>query len=170
MTHVRRLYAPERWLVRMERALARLGDRCGPLLVQLSPRQPRDDARLAWFLEHVPPGLRVAVELRHPSWHCEPVFALLARHGAAYCVMSGAGLPCVLRATARTVYVRLHGPDPHHLYAGSYPEQDLRWWAARLREWHAHGHEVFAYFNNDGGGNAVRDAAALRRLLADLGA
>ena len=56
--------------------------------------------------------MRVAVEFRHPSWHDDEVFALLERHGAAYCVMSGARLPCVLRATAPFVYVRLHGPDP----------------------------------------------------------
>jgi phosphopantothenoylcysteine decarboxylase/phosphopantothenate--cysteine ligase len=90
------------------------------------------------------------------------VFTLLARHGAAYCVMSGAGLPCVLRATARHVYVRLHGPDPHHLYAGSYGEADLRWWAARIAEWARAGHDVHAYFNNDGEGHAVRNAARLR--------
>lgn len=165
LTHVRRLYGPERWIARIAGALARLGDRRGPLLVQLSPRLPVDEARLDWFLARLPPGLDVAVEARHPSWHRESVFALLARHGAAYCVMSGAGLPCVLRATARTVYVRLHGPDPHHLYAGSYPEPDLRWWAARLGEWRAAGHDVYAYFNNDGEGHAVRNAARLRELV-----
>jgi uncharacterized protein YecE (DUF72 family) len=61
--------------------------------------------------------------------------------------------------------VRLHGPDRHHLYAGSYSQADLSWWAARIREWDAAGRDVFAYFNNDGDANAVRDARALRRLL-----
>ena len=69
------------------------------------------------------------MEFRHPSWHCEEIFALLAAHRAAYCVMSGASLPCVLRATTDFVYARMHGPDPGHLYAGSYPDADLRWWA-----------------------------------------
>src|SRR3712207_9351822 len=80
----------------------------------------------------------------------DPVLELLQRHGAAYCVMSGAQLPCVLRATAPFVYVRLHGPDHEHLYAGSYSDDDLRWWADRIREWDASGRDVFAYFNNDG--------------------
>ena len=80
--------------------------------------------------------------------------------------MSGAGLPCVLRATAPFVYVRLHGPDGRHLYGGSYSDDDLRWWAARAREWEAQGRDVLVYFNNDGGGNAVRNAARLERLLA----
>jgi uncharacterized protein YecE (DUF72 family) len=76
--------------------------------------------------------MRVAVEFRHPSWHCDEVFALLAAHRAAYCVMSGASLPCVLHATTDFVYVRMHGPDPEHLYAGSYPDADLGWWAMRI--------------------------------------
>ena len=165
LTHVQRLWSPERWLARIERGLARLGRRRGVLLVQLSPAFAADHARLGYFLSCVPAGLHVAVEMRHPSWHTESVFALLEQHGAAYCVMSGAGLPCVLRATARFVYVRLHGPDPHHLYAGSYPEQDLRWWAERVREWEASGRDVLLYFNNDGEGNAVRNAATLREMV-----
>ncbi len=165
LTHVGRLFRPEAWIARVAGGLARLGPRRGPLLVQLSPRFPPDHARLAWFLAHVPPWLRVAVELRHPAWHTEETLALLARHRAAYCVMSGAGLPCVLRATTDFVYARLHGPDPHHLYGGSYSEADLRWWADRVGEWSASGRDVFVYFNNDGDGNAVRNAARLRALV-----
>ena len=167
LTHVQRLYAPERWLTRVTAGLSRLGTRRGVLLVQLSPALAVDHARLEYFLAQVPAGLRVAVELRHASWHQESVFQLLERHGAAYCVMSGAGLPCVLRATAGFVYVRLHGPDPHHLYAGSYSDHDLRWWAARVHEWAAAGRDVFVYFNNDGEGNAVRNARTLRWYVGE---
>jgi uncharacterized protein YecE (DUF72 family) len=106
------------------------------------------------------------VEFRHPSWVDEDVFSLLERRGAAYCVMSGAGLPCILRATAPLVYVRLHGPDDQQLYAGSYSPEAISWWADRMREWRAQGRDVFAYFNNDLGGNAVRDAWALRAALS----
>ena len=132
--------------------------------MQLPPTQARDDARLDFFLGLLPDWMRVAVEFRHPSWHDEAVYALLERHGAAYCVMSGAGLPCVLRATAPFVYVRLHGPDDAHLYAGSYPDADLRWWADRIGEWTRDGRDVYAYFNNDGHGHAVRNAETLRAL------
>ncbi len=135
------------------------------LLVQLGPSQARDDTRLDYFLAQVPDWIRVAVEFRHPSWHCEEIFELLAKHRAAYCVMSGAGLPCVLRATTDFVYVRMHGPDPGHLYAGSYPDADLRWWADRIGEWGRAGQDVFVYFNNDGEANAVRNAWTLRALL-----
>ena len=71
----------------------------------------------------------------------------------------------MLRATTDFVYVRMHGPDHKHLYAGSYPDADLRWWAMRIGEWDRAGQDVFVYFNNDGAANAVRNARALRVLL-----
>jgi uncharacterized protein YecE (DUF72 family) len=134
------------------------------LLVQLPPDLERDDDRLDYFLRCLPEWMRVAVEFRHHSWAVDPVFDLLSRNQATYVVMSGAGLPCVLRATSATVYLRLHGPDHGHLYAGSYGEADLCWWADRIREWHRQRLDVFAYFNNDGYGHAVTNARRLRTL------
>lgn len=165
LTHAKRLYAPELWVERMTSCWHELAGKRGVLLVQLAPGHARDDARLAYFLGLLPAWLRVAVEFRHPSWHHEDVFALLEGCGAAYCVMSGARLPCILRATAPFVYIRLHGPDPNHLYGGSYSDADLAWWGDRAREWTAAGKEVFVYFNNDGHGHAVRNAHTLRQLL-----
>ena len=165
LTHVKRLYGPEPWLARIKGGVSRLGPNRGVLLVQLPPGATIDEARLAYFLAQVPPALKVAVEFRNPSWNTEAVFQLLERHGAAYCVMSGARLPCVLRATAPFVYARLHGPDTQSLYAGSYSDDDLRWWSDRIREWDAQGRDVFVYFNNDGEGHAVRNALTLKRLV-----
>jgi uncharacterized protein YecE (DUF72 family) len=166
LTHFARLLHPEQWLERITRGVALLHENLGVLLVQLPPKMACDYPRLEYFLEQVPPWLRVAVEFRHPSWHTEEIFELMEQKGAAYCIMSGANLPCILRATAPFVYVRLHGPDPHYLYGGSYSDDDLRWWAERMREWQAAGRDVFAYFNNDWGGNALRNADTLKALLA----
>ena len=165
LTHAKRLYAPEAWVDRIARSWHELGGKRGALLVQLPPTMERDDARLAHFLGALPEWMRVAVEFRHPSWHDDGVFRLLEQHRAAYCVMSGARLPCILRATTDIVYLRLHGPDHDHLYGGSYSDADLAWWADRCREWEAGGAEVYAYFNNDGDGNAVRNASTLQHLL-----
>jgi uncharacterized protein YecE (DUF72 family) len=165
LTHGRQLYGPEPWIERLRDGWHELGDRRAVLLVQLPPGQPRDDARLEYFLRLIPPWMRLAVEFRHPSWHHDDVLALLEAHGAAYCVMSGANLPCLLRVTAGFVYARLHGPDHQHLYAGSYSDADLRWWADRCREWADAGRDVFIYFNNDGDANAVRNARALAALV-----
>jgi uncharacterized protein YecE (DUF72 family) len=165
LTHARRLYQPEPWLDRIRAGWHELGGARAVLLVQLGPGQPRDDLRLSYFLQLIPEWLRVAVEFRHLSWHCEDVYRLLETHRAAYCVLSGARLPCVLRVTTDFAYVRLHGPDHQHLYAGSYRDADLGWWAERIREWQARGPDVFVYFNNDGQANAVRNARTLCRIL-----
>lgn len=165
LTHSKRLYSPEEWLGRIHQGFIRLKEKLGVFLVQLSPRFEYDYARLHYFLEQLPGGIRVAIEFRHPSWHQEAVFELLERYGAAYCIMSGAYLPCILRVTAQFAYVRLHGPDHHHLYAGSYSDENLYWWADRIREWTYMGRDVFAYFNNDGFGNAVRNADRLKSIL-----
>ena len=161
LTHAKRLYAPEVWADRIAACWHELGDKRAILLVQLPPAMGRDDARLDYFLSALPDWIRVAVEFRHDSWIADAVFGILERHGAAYCVMSGAHLPCVLRSTAPFVYVRMHGPDHGNLYGGSYSEADLDWWAERIREWQGGGRDVFVYFNNDGGGNAVRNANSL---------
>jgi uncharacterized protein YecE (DUF72 family) len=167
LTHAKKLHSPEVWAHRIAASWHELGDKRAALLVQLAPNHPRDDLRLDYFLQQLPPWIQVAVEFRHPSWHHDDVFALLTRHNAAYCVMSGAELPCILRVTASFAYLRLHGPDHHHLYGGSYSDDDLAWWAERIREWDRAGKDVYAYFNNDGAGSAVRNAWTLSNLLAN---
>ena len=170
LTHGRRLKDPEAWIERMVPGLRALGEHRGALLVQLPAALERDDERLEHFLAALPPDVRVAVEVRHPSWFTPPVYELLERRGAALCVVSGAGVPCDPRTTAPFAYVRWHGPDQAPTYAGSYSDAELAGWARRLAGWAAAGTDVYAYFNNDIGGHAVHDARRLRRLLADAGA
>src|SRR3712207_5349776 len=116
LTHAKRLSAPEVWVERLVSCWRLLADRRGVLLVKLPPQLARDDRRLEHFLGLFPDWVLLAIEFRHLSWLDDNVFDILSRYGAAYVVMSGAGLPCVLKATAPFVYVRMHGPDPDHLY------------------------------------------------------
>jgi uncharacterized protein YecE (DUF72 family) len=167
LTQFRKLNEPALWLERMEAGLSHLGEKRGVTLYQLPPHFPRDLERLDRFLCVIPRGHRVAVEFRHPSWEVEETYSILERHSAAYCVTSGAHLPCVLRSTTAFVFVRLHGPDHQHMYAGSYSEDDLRWWSDRLTEWRSMGRDIYAYFNNDGHGHAVRNALRLRELTGE---
>ncbi|HWT32473.1 MAG TPA: DUF72 domain-containing protein [Microbacterium sp.] len=164
LTHARRLRDPEVWMPRLAEGMEALGDRAGFLLFQLPATVERDDERLDTLLRALPAGVRTAVELRHPSWNSEDVFALLERRNTTYCIMSGAGMPCVPRATTGDVYLRFHGPGPQ-LYTGSYPDAELRRWADRIGHWRG-SHGIVAYFNNDGAGAAVRDARRLRELVA----
>ena len=166
-SHYDPLGDPEGDLARMAPGLTALGKHRGVLLVQTPERFACDLAKLDAFGRAVPAWLKAAVELRHPSWDIPETYAILERHGIGYCVISGAKLPCILRATAPFVYVRFHGPDPEHLYAGSYSDQDLIWWRDRIREWLGQGRDVFGYFNNDGYGYALENADRLIALLRE---
>ena len=165
LTHFRRLREPEPWVERFERAWRALGDRAEALLVQLHPGLERDDDLLDHFLSVMPDHIRVAVEFRHPTWHHDAVLDLLERRHASYVVTSGAQQPCIPRATAALVYVRLHGPDDQPTYAGSYSDEALQWFADRIGGWRAQGRDVVVYFNNDLGGHAVRNARTLRTMV-----
>jgi uncharacterized protein YecE (DUF72 family) len=167
LTHFRRLKSPEPWIERFERCWQALGDHREMLLVQLHPELQRDDGRLDHFLSRMPDWIRVAMELRHPSWDHPQVYDLLERHRAAYVVMSGAGLRRILRATTDVAYIRMHGPA-EAMYQGSYSDDELRWWADRITEWHHEGRKVLIYFNNDPHGHAVRNARRLRTLISPM--
>jgi len=167
LSHGRRLNDPEgAWAERLAAAMRALGDRAGVVLVQLPGDLERDDARLGTFLARMPGDVKVAMELRHPSWDDDAVAAVLEKHGAAYVVTHGTGLHTVLRATAPFVYCRWHGPTDSPLYAGRYSPEELETWAGRVTRWHEEGREVWGYFDNDGSGFAPENA---RELLALLG-
>jgi uncharacterized protein YecE (DUF72 family) len=165
LTHARRLHATPEWMQRIGAGLDALGERSGPLLVQLPPALERDDELLATFLAALPVRARPAVEFRHPSWHDDEVAAVLEHYGAAACIVSGPGMETIESVTAPFVYVRMHGPEDAPMYAGAYGPAALDRWAERVRGWARDGREVFVYFNNDLGGHAVRDARWLRDAL-----
>ena len=68
-------------------------------------------------------------------------------------------------ATAPFVYFRFHGPEA--MFASSYPDQQLSEWSRPIRAFLKGGTDVYAYFNNDVGGNALRNARALRKMVLD---
>jgi uncharacterized protein YecE (DUF72 family) len=164
-THMKRLKDPEATLGRFLGALRPLGPALGPILAQLPPRWRADPARLAAFLAAAPRDLRLAVEVRDPSWLCEPVYAVLRARGAALCLHDL--IPEHPRVvTADFVYLRFHG-DPLRI---GYTAARLAAEARRVRAWLRQGLDVFAFFNNDAGGHAVRDAIALLGSLTRAGA
>lgn len=165
-SHRKKLRDPETWLPKHLERASRLGDHLGPTLVQLPPRWKRNVQRLEEFLVAATPNaMRWAVELRDPTWLHDDVFEVLRRHAVALCVHDL--LPShPFELTADWTYVRFHGPDAiAHPYHGAYGAGRLRAWADRLRPLLDEGRDVYAYFNNDWDGHAVRDAAVLRDQL-----
>lgn len=162
LTHVRRLATPREPVGRLVRAASGLGDRLGVVLLQLPPTLPRDDARLRDTLARFPPGLRVAVEPRHPSWFDDPVYALLERADAALCLTDRRSRPGPLVRTASWCYVRLH--EGRASPAPCYGRTALQGWVDRIAALHGDEADGFVYFNNDPQACAPRNAGTFRRL------
>ena len=165
LTHMKKLKDPEEPLERLFTRMRPLGPLLGPVLYQLPPRWKLDRARLEHFLQALPRKGRHVLEVREPSWYADDVLEMLQRYGVALCLHDMRG-----SATGRTrvgpfVYVRFHGATGH--YDGGYPEDRLRSWAEWLTEQRNAGADVYAYFNNDIGGHAPRDAVTLRRLMEE---
>lgn len=158
LTHVKRLKEPEEPVQRFLRHAAPLGDKIGPLLVQLPPDLAADVARLERVLELFPEGVRVAVEFRHQSWFTDEVRKVLESHGAALCLADRRSkLLTPPWQTADWGYVRLHegtaSPRP------CYGRTALASWGRRIAGMWGAESDVYVFFNNDPLGCAVRDAA-----------
>lgn len=162
ITHMKKLTAPERTLPPLLSSTLALQDRGGPILFQLPPRWRVDVDRLRAFVEALPRERAFAFELRDPSWHIAPVVDLLSAHKVAFCVFDLGGRRSPRVVTADFAYVRLHGP--HVPYSGEYGATALREWAAWLRGLALRA--AYVYLDNDEAGYAVRDAIALKDMLA----
>jgi uncharacterized protein YecE (DUF72 family) len=134
------------------------------VLYQLPPGWPVNVDRLNTFLG-VLPGHRQVIEFRDPTWYRDDVFESLERHSVALCLHDMTGAVPPRRVTASFVYVRFHGTEK---YGGRYADDTLARWAVWLGDQRARGHAVYAYFNNDRGGHAPRDADRLRARLERL--
>ncbi|WP_051734646.1 MULTISPECIES: DUF72 domain-containing protein [Streptomyces] len=164
LTHVKRLREPAEPVHRLMAHAASLGDRLGPVLLQLPPALRADPAALDACLACFPAGTRVAVEARHESWWTQDVRSVLTDRGAALCWADRGSRPVTpLWRTADWGYVRFH--EGRARPAPRYGRTALHTWAARIADTWPAGADVFAYFNNDSGGAAVADARAFIRLV-----
>src|SRR5204863_8935129 len=93
-------------------ALAPLGERMGPLLVQMPAEFERDRGTvgvLDRFLAAAPDRVRLAVEFRHPSWHHAEIYDLLRTRRAALAWTEWRELPRVTEVTTDLLYLRWLG-------------------------------------------------------------
>jgi uncharacterized protein YecE (DUF72 family) len=164
LTHLRHLREPAQPLMRLWSRADKLGEHLGPMLYQLPPRWGMDLDRLAMFLDAVPDARPQAIEFRDVSWYVPSVLELLERGPVALCLHDMRGSAPPPAPVGPLVYVRFHGPTGR--YRGSYSPQFLTAWADRLVEWATEGRPVYAYFNNDADGHALKDAVRLHELVA----
>jgi uncharacterized protein YecE (DUF72 family) len=165
LTHVRRLSDLEDGVERFyERVEPLVGTpKMGPVLWQLPANFHRDDERLRQALAALPAG-RHAFEFRHESWFTPEVYDLLRAEGAALVIGDHPERPFQAHElSADWTFLRFHyGSRGRN---GNYSESELEQWAARIDDWRRRA-DVYAYFNNDWRGYAVKNGLWLRQRLA----
>ena len=134
-----------------------LGKRIGPVLVQIPHTATADRIALNEFLRSVPEGIRLALELRHPSWQTEAVLRVLSAHNAAMVLADHGGGPPRLELTADFAYVRIRRDDD--------AEDIWSRWAERLAMLTRRGVDVYAFLKHDRKGMALERARRLAMLL-----
>lgn len=169
ITHERRLTGAEGLLDGFLDQVGGLGDRLGPLLVQLPPSLGFAGEVAEGFFA----GLRqrfgglVACEPRHATWFTEEADALLTgfRVGRVAADPAPVAAAAVPGGWAGLVYHRLHGSP--RMYYSAYGAEALE---LRAQELAAAGAGVAAWciFDNTADGEAVGNALELRRRVAGM--
>jgi uncharacterized protein YecE (DUF72 family) len=165
LTHIKRLTDMESGVARFYERIEPLvqSGKLGPVLWQLPATFRRNDERLASALEHLPHG-RHCFEFRHESWFEDDVYALLRQRGVALVIGDNPTRPFQTHElTADWTFIRFH--YGHRGRNGNYSERELEEWRRRIAAWRARV-DVYAYFNNDWEGYAVKNAVWLRSRLS----
>jgi len=175
ITHERRLRDCRAELTTFLLRAELLGEKLGPLLVQLPPDfTRRSEDALRRFVPDLPADFRFVVEFRAPGWFDPDVVAFLADYEVELAVSVGpwrdtaAALELVPRVGSTIAYVRWMG-EVRHRYGLRRVEAErnaeLDAWASALSEVAAAGRVVWAFFNNDWQGHSPASARALQRRL-----
>jgi len=164
LTHGKRLKMLPEYIERFYERLEALtrAEKIGPTLWQLPENFHRDDERLLGALQALPAG-RHAFEFRHDSWFAKDVYALLREHGAALVIGDDPSRPFQsLERTTDWTYVRFHRGNRGR--GGNYSRAEIEAWARRIAQWRRRT-EIYAYYNIDCEGYALRNARVLKDRL-----
>ena len=161
ITHVKRFSGTKRLVQDFSYIADLLGPRMGCFLFQLPPSFHFTSSRLRSVLSQLDPRRRNVVEFRHRSWWNEEAYRACRDANAIFCSCSGPRLPDELVKTHDEVYLRFHGTT--RWYRHDYTKEELAVWAKRVEE--SGVSRVWAYFNNDREGYAIRNAKEFLRQL-----
>lgn len=135
-------------------AMALLGDKLGPLLLQFPYQfKPDQQSTLADFLAALPRDFRYAVEVRHRGWLNDAFFDLLTQHRVALALADYAYMPKLDRATTDFVYIRWLGnrkdiPDDHYESVRINRDKELDRWSDLISQFLEKGVTVWGFANN----------------------
>lgn len=160
ITHIKRLKDVSEPLERFYERVALLKNTLGPILYQLPPSLHKDLDLLGSFIKLLPGNWPAVFEFRHKSWYTDDTFELLRKLRAGFCIHDMPGKESPRVVTGDIIYIRFHGTTGR--YAGNYPKSALQDWTQWLKDQAKKARGIYAYFNNDIGGHAIKNATMLR--------
>lgn len=171
ITHEKRLCDCEDELEAFVDDVGELGNKLGPLLMQLPPSLAWDETITRGFFTilRAAHGGAVVCEPRHVSWFGDESARQLAEFG----IGRVAADPSVVAAAAvpggdlETCYFRWHGSP--RIYYSSYDSSALAALAARLIDSESSSREVWCIFDNTAANAAIQNALELMQLSTQVG-
>jgi len=167
LTHDARLTRPADALDRFLDETAGLGEKRGPLLVQLPPSLAFDSRIAGRFLASLRRQYEgmVVCEPRHATWAAASATGMLVRHRIARVAADPPPAPefAAPGGWPGLTYVRLHGSP--RTYWSSYPSLCLEGLAIALRRSEAS--DVWCVFDNTAAGAAIENAWALQMMIKE---
>ncbi|MCA0457150.1 MAG: DUF72 domain-containing protein [Chloroflexi bacterium] len=145
---------------------AALGDKLAAMLWQFPASAHADNllVELAHFLRVLPKNTKQVFEFRHISWLNNEVYDLLNIFGAGFVITDVTKFSNRQVTTDHIMYLRFHGPNK--LYNSLYTPQQLQVWAETIRPYLGQ-KDVYVFFNNTMGGQALQNANELRDMLLE---
>jgi uncharacterized protein YecE (DUF72 family) len=157
ITHIGRLKDIDDPLRYFTETIRPLGERLGPILVQLPPNFKQDLARLKDFLTLFPADLRCACEFRHASWFSDDTYEALRTANAALCIADTEEGHTPLEATADFGYFRLRDEG--------YTKKQLEQWAGTVTTLGKSWRQAFVFFKHEAAGQGPKLAAKFAALV-----
>ena len=111
ITHDAKLRDSSELMAHLYSVLSGLGNRMGPLIVQLPPslKYDKDFEALRLFLSEVDAKFKLSIEFRHKSWFRDDIYDLLRARNVAFCWAISQYVETPHVKTADFIYARMVG-------------------------------------------------------------
>lgn len=174
ITHELKLRDSQRQLEWFYKSMSQLGDKLGPLLIQLPPsfNIKKDKDALETFLGQIDQKYVHAIEFRNKSWFKPEIYQLLDKHHVSLAWSENQYASTPTEATSDTAYVRMVGDRSITNFGEKQRDQTevMRKWYTVLEEKSDLFKRGFVFFNNHFAGFGPGSVNEFRRLagLAEL--
>ncbi len=166
ITHIKRLNDCEDPLKLLFLRASHLKNKLACVLWQMPPSFGYDAKRIKNFVNLLKkwPQYLYSFEFRNKSWFNEELFALFNKHNINLCIADSSSYPSTEIITSNFLYLRFHGGKI--LYTSEYSEKEIKKWSEKINKWKKDKKIIFAFFNNDAYGFAIKNALQLKKLLS----